>query len=191
MMISTKGRYALRTMVDIAQQKKEGYVSLRDISQRQGISMKYLEQIVGQLARAGLLKSSRGAQGGYMLARRPEEYTAGDILRLTEGPLAPVACLAEGAPGCGRCEGCTTIDFWRGLYQAVDSYVDSVTLDRLVATGLADEPGEAAPAEKPKKPPKPRAKKPAPATPAPQPEPEKAPAAPARRRRSDIPIELL
>lgn len=135
MMISTKGRYALRTMIDIAEQGNEKFVSLRDISQRQGISVKYLEQIVGQLTKAGLLKSGRGANGGYKLARQPSEYTAGDILRLTEGALAPVACLADDANRCERCGECTTIDFWQGLYKTINSYVDSVTLQQMLESG--------------------------------------------------------
>lgn len=135
MMISTKGRYALRTMIDIAEQGNDKFISLRDISERQGISIKYLEQIVGQLTRAGLLKSGRGAAGGYKLARMPEEYTAGDILRLTEGALAPVACLTDDANCCERCGQCTTINFWQGLYRTINTYVDGVTLKQLMETG--------------------------------------------------------
>lgn len=175
MMISTKGRYALRTMIDLAQHRGEHYVSLRDISLRQDISMKYLEQIVGQLNRAGLLQSSRGAAGGYKLARLPEEYTAGDILRLTEGALAPVACLSPESGPCARCGECLTVDFWQGLYQAINQYVDSVTLAQLARTGLSDEP---APAAKPA--PKQKAQ---PAVPAKEP--------PTRKPARDIPIELL
>lgn len=144
-MISTKGRYALRTMVDIAQQKDEGFVSLRDIAQRQGISMKYLEQIVGQLTRAGLVKSSRGAQGGYRLARSPQEYTAGDILRVTEGELAPVACLAAGARTCERGEACATVEFWRGLQQVIETYLDGVTLAQLAQSGQEGEQPQPSP----------------------------------------------
>ncbi len=135
MMISTKGRYALRTMIDIAEQGNEKFVSLRDISERQGISVKYLEQIVGQLTRAGLLKSGRGAAGGYKLSRSPADYTAGDILRLTEGALAPVACLTEDANHCARCGQCTTIDFWQGLYHTINTYVDGVTLEQIMNSG--------------------------------------------------------
>ena len=93
MKISTKGRYALRLMIDVAIHQKEGYVALRDAAQRQGISVKYLEQIAGMLSKAGMLLSGRGPQGGYRLAKAPESYTVGSILRLTEGDLAPVACL--------------------------------------------------------------------------------------------------
>ena len=132
MKISTKGRYALRLMIDVAEHSGEGYVSLKDIAVRQELSTKYLEQIVGQLCKAGLLKSSRGAQGGYQLTRRPEEYVVGDILRLTEGNLAPVACLQDSENQCERCDSCATLDFWTGLYRAINQYIDRYTLEDLV-----------------------------------------------------------
>ena len=133
--ISTKGRYALRLMIDLAQHDAGGYISLRDISKRQEISAKYLEQIVVQLSRAGFVTSTRGAQGGYQLARHPSEYTVGDILRITEGSLAPVACLEHEPIDCPRAEECITLDFWRGLYDTINKYVDSVTLEELVSNG--------------------------------------------------------
>lgn len=133
MRISTKGRYALRLMVDIAEHEKTGYVSLRDAAERQGISMKYLEQIAGMLARAGLLQSGRGAQGGYRLSRPLEEYPIGSILRLTEGSLAPVACLMDPENRCDRKDGCPTLQFWRGLYDVVNGYIDRYTLADLLA----------------------------------------------------------
>ena len=129
MKISTKGRYALRLMIDLAQHDAAGYIPLRDIS------AKYLEQIVVQLSRAGFVTSTRGAQGGYQLARHPSEYTVGEILRITEGSLAPVACLEHDPVECARAEDCMTLDFWRGLYDAVNRYVDSVTLEDLVSSG--------------------------------------------------------
>ncbi len=132
MRISTKGRYALRLMTDVAIHGREGYVSLKDAAERQGISMKYLEQIAGLLSRAGLLRSSRGAQGGYQLARDPKSYTLGTILRLTEGDLAPVACLEGPENPCERCGACATLDFWTGLYETVNRYVDQYTLADLV-----------------------------------------------------------
>lgn len=135
MKISTKGRYALRLMIDLAQHDAAGYIPLRDISKRQEVSAKYLEQIVVQLSRAGLVTSTRGAQGGYQLARHPSEYTAGEILRITEGSLAPVACLAHDPVECPRAEDCITLGFWRGLYDVVNQYVDSVTLEELVNRG--------------------------------------------------------
>lgn len=133
MKISTKGRYALRLMTDIAAHEGEGNVSLRDVAARQGISVKYLEQIAGTLAKAGLLHSGRGAQGGYRLAREPEQYTVGDILRLTEGNLAPVACLGGPENRCERCGECPTLDFWTGLYAVVNQYIDRYTLADLLA----------------------------------------------------------
>lgn len=133
MKISTKGRYALRLMIDLAQHDAGGYIPLRDISKRQEISAKYLEQIVVQLSRAGFVTSTRGAQGGYQLARHPSEYTVGDILRITEGSLAPVACLEHEPIDCARANECITLDFWRGLYDVINQYVDSVTLEELVS----------------------------------------------------------
>lgn len=133
MRVSTKGRYALRLMLDIAANGGEGYVSLRDVAARQDISLKYLEQIAGLLARAGLLQSGRGAQGGYRLVRPPEQYTAGSILRLTEGGLAPVDCLRTPENPCQRSGGCPTLDFWTGLYAVVNDYIDQYTLADLLA----------------------------------------------------------
>ena len=131
MKISTKGRYALRMMVDIAQQGRECPVALREIAQRQGISVKYLEQIAAVLTRAGYLKSVRGAQGGYILTREPKEYTAGEILRLTEGNLAPVECLEAEKNLCPWAEHCTTLRLWEELNQAVRQVVDGRTLEDL------------------------------------------------------------
>jgi len=128
--ISTKGRYALRLMIDIAEYSDcdNESVSIKDISERQGVSTKYLEQIVPNLTRAGLLRSSRGSNGGYSLTKKPKEYTAGEILRAIEGKLAPVACLEYDINVCERKELCKTLDFWEGLYKVIGDYVDSVTL---------------------------------------------------------------
>ena len=134
MRISTKGRYALRLMMDIATHDQDGYVSLKDVAARQGISMKYSEQIAGMLSKAGMLRSGRGAQGGYRLAREPEEYTVGSILRLTEGNLAPVACLEDSENRCERSHECATLDFWTGLYAVINQYIDRFTLADLVRT---------------------------------------------------------
>ena len=133
MKISTKGRYALRLMIDLAQHDAGGYIPLRDISRRQEISAKYLEQIVVQLSRAGFVTSTRGAQGGYQLARHPSAYTVGEILRNTQGSLSPVACLEHEPIDCARANECITLDFWRGLYDVINQYVDSVTLEELVS----------------------------------------------------------
>ena len=131
MRISSRGRYALRMMIDLAVYGEDSRVSLKCISIRQNISMKYLEQIVSILTKAGYVKSIRGAQGGYMLTRPASGYTVGDILRTAEGSLAPVACLDEGAEQCEKCDCCPTVGFWRGLNKAVTDYVDSVTLQDL------------------------------------------------------------
>ncbi|MBP5463761.1 MAG: Rrf2 family transcriptional regulator, partial [Treponema sp.] len=109
MKVSTRGRYALRFMIDLAQHNGSSYITLKDVSQRQGISVKYLEQITSLLSKYGLLLSVRGPSGGYKLARKPEDYTAGEILRVTEGDLAPVACLAEPENTCPRKGGCPTL----------------------------------------------------------------------------------
>ena len=134
MKISTKGRYALRLMIDLARQPGDEPVSLKDVAERQSISLKYLEQIVGLLSKAGLVRSARGPQGGYRLTRKPTEYTVGDILRLTEGNLAPVACLEDPENRCERRSQCATVDFWSGLYAVINRYIDQFTLADLVDT---------------------------------------------------------
>lgn len=136
MKISTKGRYALRLMTDVAVHGGEELVSLKDVAARQGISMKYLEQIAGLLGKAGFLRSGRGALGGYRLTRPPEQYTLGSILRLTEGELAPVACLETGENTCERQDICPTLGFWTGLYAVINEYVDRFTLADLVREEL-------------------------------------------------------
>ena len=128
MKISTKGRYALRIMIDLANQDPEVYTPLKEISSRQGISIKYLEQIVPLLTRAGYLKSLRGNSGGYRLAKLPAEYKVGDILRTTEGDLAPIACLEGEKNDCPRKDACTTLSFWEGLKTVINDYVDIKTL---------------------------------------------------------------
>lgn len=128
MKISTKGRYALRMMIDIAEQNTSERVPIKDISERQDISVKYLEQIVTNLTRAGLLRGVRGSGGGYSLAKSPEQYTAGEILRTIEGKLAPVACLEDEVNQCERSSFCKTLDFWEGLYKVIGEYIDSFTL---------------------------------------------------------------
>lgn len=128
MKISTKGRYAVRVMLDLALNNTGECIKVKDIATRQGISEKYLEQIIAALSRAGYVKSVRGAQGGYRLTRAPEEYTVGMILRVTEGSLAPVACLEEGADICERCDTCETLGVWKELAKAIDAVVDGVTI---------------------------------------------------------------
>lgn len=132
MKISTKGRYAVRVMLDLALHNTGECIKVKEIASRQGISDKYLEQIIAVLNKAGYVKSVRGAQGGYRIARAPEEYTVGMILRLTEGSLAPVACLEEGYTECERCDTCETLSVWQELYEAVNHVVDGVTIADLV-----------------------------------------------------------
>ena len=132
MKVSTKGRYALRLMVDLGLQEEDGYISLKDISRRQNISIKYLEQIVTPLNRAGLVRSARGALGGYRLAKAPGEYTAGQILRTIEGSMAPIACLECEVNECEHYDKCATIEFWEGMNKVISDYVDSVTLEHLI-----------------------------------------------------------
>ncbi len=132
MKFSTRGRYALRLMVDLAKRDRETPVSLKDISEEQEISFKYLEQIVKSLTKVGILKSVRGAQGGYLLNRLPEQITAGDILRATEGTLLPVSCIGGAHEDCARLNKCEAYNFWNGLYYTLNEYVDSVTLQDLI-----------------------------------------------------------
>ena len=127
-MISTRGRYALRMMLDLAENQGDGYVSLKDIAARQDISKKYLEQIIPVLNRAGLLQTTRGVQGGYRLTRRPEEYTVLDILSATETGLAAVACLEQDANPCAGCCDCLTLPVWQGLDKVVKDYLGGITL---------------------------------------------------------------
>ncbi len=131
MKISTRGRYALRLMLDLALNSRGNAVSLRDIAQRQEISDKYLEQIVTRLSRAGLVRSVRGAGGGYLLTRPPEEYSVGEILRVLEGSLVPVGC-ADGSSRCSRAEQCVTLEVWQQIQAAVAGVVDRLTLAELV-----------------------------------------------------------
>lgn len=132
MKISTKGRYALRLMVDLALSVQGQPISLKDVAQRQQLSDKYLEQIVTPLSRAGLVRSVRGAGGGYLLTRRPEEYTVGEILRPLEGDLAPVECATD-AQFCERSGQCVTVELWQQIHRAVSEVVDRTTLADLVA----------------------------------------------------------
>lgn len=132
MLISTKGRYALRLMLDLALCEQGKYVALKDVAQRQGISVKYLEQIISVLSRAGFVRSVRGSGGGYMLTNEPKDYTVGMILRLTEGSLAPVQCLEVEHNDCPRADSCVTLGVWEKLYNAINSVVDTITLQDLV-----------------------------------------------------------
>jgi len=131
--ISTKGRYSLRMLLDLAERKDEGYISLKDIAERQGISKKYLEQIVTLLNSADMLRTNRGYQGGYMLAKAPNQYTVGGILRITEGGLYPVSCLEDNPNQCDRIGFCKTLYIWEGLYKVIKEYLDGITLEDMLA----------------------------------------------------------
>ena len=131
MQISTKGRYALRLMLDLAVHNTGELVKIKDISARENISEKYLEQIISSLKKAGYVKSLRGAQGGYMLARETETYTVGTILRLTEGSMKPVACLEDEPNQCSRAGECVTLRLWKMLDKAIEGVLDKVTLQDL------------------------------------------------------------
>ena len=129
MKISTKGRYALVVMIELAGKSNNEYIPLKDIAERQQISVKYLEKIVSMLNNAGFVQSNRGNNGGYKLVKEPKEYKVGDILRAAEGDLAPTGCVTE---NCVRKDKCKTFEFWQGLDKAIESYVDSTTLQDLL-----------------------------------------------------------
>ncbi len=140
MKISTKGRYALRLMLDLAQYSNEQeYVSIKKVSKREDISEKYLEQIVAQLSRAGYVRSTRGAQGGYCLTKEPDQYTVGMILRLIEGNLSSVSCLEDNPNKCRRCNNCVTLEVWQQINDAVNDIIDHVTLQDLLEKQLQKE----------------------------------------------------
>ena len=132
MKISTKGRYALRMLLDLAEHQNEGFVALKDIANRQNISKKYLEQIVPLLNNSNILQASRGFQGGYRLNGKPSSYTVGDILRLTEGGIAPISCLECEPHGCERKATCATLSMWEGLYKVMTDYLDGITLQDIL-----------------------------------------------------------
>ena len=132
MKISTKGRYALRMMLDLAIYNTGEPIALKDIAKRQNISEKYLEQIISILNKAGFVRSVRGAQGGYILARDAKDYTVGMILRLTEGELTPVSCVGADAASCDRMDACVTLKIWQRLYDAINGVVDGITLADMV-----------------------------------------------------------
>lgn len=132
MKISTKGRYALRMMIDLAEHQNGEFIALKDIAERQGISKKYLEQIIPVLNKSEILQTSRGFQGGYRLAQTPDKYTVGEILRLTEGGLSPVSCLNYGIIECDRKNDCVTLPIWVGLEKVINEYLDSITIQDII-----------------------------------------------------------
>lgn len=133
MIVSTKGRYALRVMIDLAEHLSEKYVPLKEVAARQEISEKYLENILKVLVQNGFLEGLRGKGGGYRLTREPDQYTVGEILTLTEGSLAPVSCLVQGAAPCPRMSGCRTYNMWKGLDDLIEDYFGKITLADLAA----------------------------------------------------------
>ena len=128
MMVTTKGRYALRVMLDLADNMGGEYITLKDIADRQEISEKYLESIISALSKAGFVSSLRGKGGGYKLTKKPEEYTVGSILRLVEGSIAPVSCVEKSPKGCNKANACRALPLWQGLEKVIDDYLDSKTL---------------------------------------------------------------
>lgn len=128
MMVSTKGRYALRVMIDLAKHNNGGFISLKDMSERQDISRKYLESIMSGLSKHNLVESAMGKDGGYRLNRKPDEYKVGEILRVTEGDLSPVACIAKDEKKCEMTSLCNAFWFWQGLASQINEYIDSYTL---------------------------------------------------------------
>lgn len=138
MMISTRGRYALRVLLDLAEHAKEGFVPMKDVAKRQGISLKYLERIIPVLVKHGIVDGVQGKGGGYRLVKEPEELKIGDILRLTEGDLAPVACLACDAAPCEREYECRTYPMWVEFYRVINEFFDSKTLADIIRTDPAD-----------------------------------------------------
>ncbi len=139
MKISTKGRYALRMLLYLAAHQEDGFVSLKEIAEEQGISKKYLEQIVPMLNKGGILRTNRGNRGGYMLAKRADECSVGDVLRATEGSLAPVSCLDYDVNDCPRAESCVSLYIWEGLYKVINEYLDSVTLKDMLENSSEDD----------------------------------------------------
>lgn len=137
MMVSTKGRYALRVMIDLAEHRSDKYVPLKEVAERQEISEKYLENILKVLVQNGFLTGLRGKGGGYRLTRSPDQYTVAEILELTEGSLAPVSCLAPNAPVCPRMANCRTYGMWKGLDELISNYFSNITLEDLAMTGEA------------------------------------------------------
>lgn len=132
MLISTRGRYALRVLIDMAENCSDGYIPMKDVAQRQGISLKYLERILPVLAKNNYIEGVHGKGGGYRLTRRPEECNVGEILRLTEGDLAPVACLECGAQPCERTESCRTLGMWTEFHALINTYFDKITIAELM-----------------------------------------------------------
>ena len=138
MMISTRGRYALRVLIDLAEHSGRGYIPMKDVAARQEISLKYLERILPTLTKAKLIEGVHGKGGGYRLTRQPEDYTVGEVLRLTEGDLAPIACLLPDAAPCDRAGECRTIKMWRDYYDLTNKFFDGITVADLIGADAID-----------------------------------------------------
>lgn len=138
MMISTRGRYALRVIIDLAEHTDDGYVPMREVAQRQEISLKYLERILPELVKNGFIEGVHGKGGGYRLCRKSTEMTVGDILRRTEGDLAPVSCLEQNAACCEKRSRCKTIAMWNDFFAMTNNYFDGITIDDLINGRLQD-----------------------------------------------------
>lgn len=136
MMISTRGRYALRVLIDLAENSEEGYIPMKDVAMRQELSLKYIERIMPVLSKNNYVEGVHGKGGGYRLSKKPEEYRVGDILRLAEGDLAPVACLECGAKPCKRADTCPTLPMWKEFNKMVNDYFDKITLSDLMKKNL-------------------------------------------------------
>lgn len=134
MLISTKGRYALRVLLDLAQHRADGYIPMKQVAERQGLSLKYIERIIPVLSKTAFVEGVHGKGGGYRLTKNPEEYRVGDILRLVEGDLAPVSCLECGAEKCERADSCKTLPMWTEFHALVNNYFDGITLADLLRT---------------------------------------------------------
>lgn len=132
MMISTKGRYAIRVMIDLAEHSGDGYIAMKTVAKRQGISLKYLEKILPSLVADGLVEGVHGRGGGYKLSKDPSEITAAEIIKNAENGIAPVACLEDGATPCEKADRCKTLSMWKGLSKVVDDYLAGITLDTLI-----------------------------------------------------------
>jgi len=138
-MISTRGRYALRVLIDLAEHRNGSYIPMKDVADRQDISLKYLERIVPVLTQSGFIEGVHGKGGGYRLVKSPDKCRVGDILRLTEGDLAPVACLAKGATPCARAAECRTLAMWQKFNTMINSYFDGITIADLMNSSSASD----------------------------------------------------
>ena len=132
MLISTRGRYALRVMIDLAQNQSDGYIAMKKVAERQGLSLKYIERIMPVLSKNNYVEGVHGKGGGYRLSKQPKEYRVGDILRLAEGDLAPVTCLGRNAETCNSAETCHTLTMWTEFHYIVNNYFDGITLADLM-----------------------------------------------------------